>query len=59
MASKNVLTEAISKLVTANSSLRKKMNETDDKKKRDEYLKEITKNDSMILDYKFRLEHDE
>lgn len=59
MASKNVLTEAINKLVTANSSLRKKMNETDDKKKRDEYLKEITKNDSMILDYKFRLEHDE
>ena len=38
MASKNVLTEAINKLVTANSSLRKKMNETDDKKKRDEYL---------------------
>jgi hypothetical protein len=59
MASKNVLTEAISKLVTANSSLRKKMNETDDKKKRDEYLKEITKNESMILDYKFRFEHDE
>ena len=59
MASKNVLTEAINKLVTANSSLRKKMSETDDKKKRDEYLKEITKNESMILDYKFRFEHDE
>lgn len=59
MASKNVLTEAINKLVASNSSLRERINKTDDKKKRDEYLKEITKNESMILDYKFRLQYDE
>ena len=59
MASKNVLTEAINKLVKANMLLLEKSQKTTDKTKAEEYRKEITKNQSMILDYKFRLEHDE
>lgn len=59
MASKNVLSEAITKLVSANIVLREKLRTISDKKKADECLKEITRNESMILDYKFRLEHDE
>lgn len=59
MASKNVLAEAITKLVKANAALREKIHTLSDKKKADECLKEITRNESMILDYKFRLEHDE
>jgi predicted P-loop ATPase/GTPase len=61
MASKNVLAEAITKLVNANAALREKMHtfSISDKKKADECLKEITRNEAMILDYKFRLEHDE
>lgn len=59
MASKNVLSEAITKLVSANVVLREKLRTLSDKNKADECLKEITRNESMILDYKFRLEHDE
>jgi hypothetical protein len=59
MASKNVLSEAITKLVNANVVLRGKLRTLSDKNKADECLKEITRNESMILDYKFRLEHDE
>ena len=59
MASKNVLAEAITKLVNANADLREKKNKKSDKKKADECLKEIKRNEAMILDYKFRLEHDE
>lgn len=59
MASKNVLAEAITKLTNANAALREKMYKFPDKKKADECLKEITRNEAMILDYKFRLEHDE
>ena len=59
MASKNVLAEAITKLVNANAALREKIHTLSDKKKADECLKEITRNEAMILDYKFRLEHDE
>ncbi len=59
MASKNVLSEAITKLVSANVVLKEKLRTISDKKKADECLKEITRNESMILDYKFRLEHDE
>ena len=56
MASKNVLTEAINKLVNANTALFEKVQQTADKKKAEEYRKEINKNQSMILDYKYRLE---
>lgn len=59
MASKNVLAEAITKLTNANATLREKMHTFSDKKKVDECLKEITRNEAMILDYKFRLEYDE
>ena len=59
MASKNVLAEAITKLVNANVILKEKIHTSSDKKKTDEWLKEITRNESMILDYKYRLEHDE
>ena len=59
MASKNVLAEAITKLVNANATLREKIHTLSDKKKAEECLKEIKRNESMILDYKFRLEHDE
>ena len=57
MASKNVLAEAITKLVNANAALREKIHTLSDKKKADECLKEIKRNEAMILDYKFRLEH--
>ena len=57
MASKNVLSEAINKLVSANAILLEKCMK--DKANAENYRKEITKNHSMILDYKFRLEHDE
>jgi hypothetical protein len=59
MASKNVLSEAITKLVSANVVLREKLRTLSDKNKADECLKEIKRNEAMILDYKFRLEHDE
>lgn len=57
MASKNVLNEAINKLVSANAILLEKGMK--DKANAENYRKEIAKNQSMILDYKFRLEHDE
>ena len=57
MASKNVLSEAINKLVSANAILLEKSMK--DKANAENYRKEIAKNQSMILDYKFRLEHDE
>jgi len=56
MASKNVLSEAINKLVSANAILLEKCMK--DKVNAENYRKEITKNQSMILDYKFRLEHE-
>ena len=59
MASKNVLSEAITKLVSANVVLKEKLRTLSDKNKADECLKEITRNEAMILDYKFRLAHDE
>ena len=59
MASKNVLAEAITKLVNANISLREKIHNASDKNESDKYLKEIAKNESMILDYKYRIDHDE
>jgi cell division protein FtsB len=59
MASKNVLAEAITKLVNANAALREKIHTLSDKKKADECLKEIKRNEAMILDYKFRLDYDE
>ena len=59
MASKNVLAEAITKLAKANAALKEKMHTFSEKKKAYECLKEITRNKAMILDYKFRLEHDE
>lgn len=56
MASKNVLSEAINKLVSANAILLEKG--IKDKANAENYRKEIAKNQSMILDYKYRLEHE-
>ena len=58
MASKNVLTEAINKLVNANIILTEKINKTSDSSKIEELRKEISRNQAMILDYKFRLEYE-
>lgn len=57
MASKNVLTQAINTLVAANIELLKKSQSTDDEAKKEMLHKKITKNQSMILDYKFRLQY--
>ena len=59
MASKNVLAEAISKLVKANENLKTKIKVTQNKAEAEEMCKEVQKNTSMILDYKYRLEYDE
>ena len=59
MPNKNVLETAIRKLTEANHSLMKKMSETNDERKKEKYSKEITKNNAMILDYKFRLENEQ
>lgn len=58
MTDKNVLETAISKLVGANMLLRKKISESTDKEKSQEWTKEIMKNESIILDYKYRLQYD-
>jgi hypothetical protein len=59
MASKNVLTEAITKLVSSNALLYEKMRKEKDEKKKSDILKEINRNNAMILDYKFRIEYDD
>lgn len=54
MAQKGVLLEAIRKLEVNNMELRKKLNEAANKDK-DAILKQITRNNTMILDFQFRL----
>lgn len=57
MASKTVLTEAINKLIKSNMALRAKISESADEAAKKEWAKEITRNESMILDYRFRLQN--
>jgi hypothetical protein len=54
MAQKGVLLEAIRKLEVNNMELRKKLSEAANKDK-DAILKQITRNNTMILDFQFRL----
>jgi len=56
MATKGVLTEAVKKLEHANMVLREKLSDTP-KADKDKILNEIARNDSMILDYEFRLKN--
>jgi len=58
MVNKNVLLEAIRRLEILNQELRKKIDKNPTSKTSDNYLKLLAKNDSLILDYKFRIEHD-
>ena len=54
MATKGVLKEAIKQLEKTNVSLRIKLS-TAKKADRQKILDELARNDSMILDYQFRL----
>jgi len=56
MASKNVLLEAIRKLEINNMLLREKLSTVKPSDKKN-ILKNIAKNDSMILDFKYRLDN--
>lgn len=58
MTPKDVLTEAINKLVSANVVLEDKIKNSTDQNKIDNARKELNKNNAMILDYKFRLEYE-
>ena len=56
MATKNVLLEAIRKLEINNMLLREKLSTVKPSDK-ENILKNIAKNDSMILDFKYRLDN--
>lgn len=58
MANKNVLRLAINKLEDANLRLFEKLCKTPNGNKKEAYRKQIAKNDTMILDYKFRLSNE-
>ena len=56
MATKGVLTQAVKKLEHANMVLREKLSKAP-KADKDKILKELARNDSMIMDYEFRLKN--
>jgi hypothetical protein len=58
MATKGVLLEAIRKLEILNEGLRVKLGTTAKGKERDDILGKITRNNTMILDFKYRLENE-
>jgi hypothetical protein len=58
MAKKSVLIEAINLLEKANNTLRYKISAEKNSAKSQQMCKELQKNESMILDYKFRLENE-
>jgi cell division protein FtsB len=57
MATKGVLTCAVDKLEQANLVLRQKLSTLQGKDK-ENVLKEIARNEAMILDYQFRLKNE-
>jgi hypothetical protein len=57
MVTKGVLTGAVDLLERNNMSLRKKLTTVHGKDK-EKVLKEIARNESMILDYQFRLKNE-
>lgn len=58
MENKNVLKEAIKKLVSTNLSLQDKFMRLEDKKAKERIKNEIIRNQSMILDYQYRVENE-
>jgi hypothetical protein len=57
MATKGLLIQAVKKLEQANMSLREKLSNAP-KADKNKILNEIARNDSMILDYQFRLKNE-
>lgn len=55
MVNKNVLGKAIEVLTNTNSTLTNKLKETTNKKEKEKIKNEIKRNQSMILDYQFRI----
>lgn len=55
MVNKNVLKSAIEILTNTNKSLSNKLKATSDKKEKEKIKNEMARNQSMILDYNFRL----
>jgi len=57
MASKNVLQEAISKLHYNTKLLQEKMKTCSTKEQKNEIERQIKQNESMMLDYQYRIAH--
>lgn len=58
MTKKVVLIEAVRKLEILNKELREKIAKGLKENIADNYRRQIAKNDSMILDYKYRIENE-
>jgi len=58
MENKNVLKDAIKKLISTNISLQDKLTHLEDKKAKERIKNEIIRNQSMILDYQYRVENE-
>ena len=58
MATKSVLNKAIEKLEDVNKDILRKIAEESDKSRIQVLKQELQKNESMILDYKFRLKYE-
>ncbi len=58
MENKNVLKDAIKKLISTNLSLQDKFMHLEDKKAKERIKNEIIRNQSMILDYQYRVENE-
>ena len=59
MAKKSVLTEAVRMLSYNNGLILRQIASCSSNKKREELEKQLSKNNSMILDYKYRIENGE
>lgn len=58
MADKKILKIAIEKLQTRNHSLLEKFSKTEKEEDKKDLNKQIIKNNSLILDYQYRLEYE-
>ena len=58
MAKKAVLIEAVRKLEILNQELREKISKNTLKKGVENLTQQIARNEAMILDYKYRIEHE-
>lgn len=58
MAKKAVLIEAVRKLEILNQELREKLGRNSKQKLAENYRQQIARNETMILDYKYRIEHE-